>query len=63
MALAVDYTKSQDTTGVISDMTAQYSDFPTAEKAAVLLLDIIDGSTREKDGGQFVNVDGRRVPR
>ncbi|KAK0444527.1 NAD(P)-binding protein [Desarmillaria tabescens] len=30
--------------------------------AALRLIDIVDGSTREKDGGEFINVDGSRIP-
>lgn len=29
--------------------------------AASLLIKIIDNSTREKEGGEFVNIDGTRV--
>ncbi|KAH9477733.1 Norsolorinic acid ketoreductase nor1 [Psilocybe cubensis] len=57
-----DYTRETDKTGVVANLVAKYGDFPKADTAAPLLLDIIDGSTREKDGGQFINLDGRRVP-
>lgn len=34
----------------------------TPEAAANLLVDIIRASTREKEGGQFVNIEGTRHP-
>ncbi|KAK0190216.1 NAD(P)-binding protein [Armillaria mellea] len=33
----------------------------SAEKAATLLLGIVENSTREKDGGEFINVDGQKL--
>lgn len=55
-----DYTRSTDRSGVLAELVEKYGEFPTADKAAVLLLNIIDDSTREKDGGQFINIDGSR---
>lgn len=34
----------------------------TAEEAAKLLVDLIDKATRETNGGEFINVDGTKVP-
>ncbi|PPQ89240.1 LOW QUALITY PROTEIN: hypothetical protein CVT25_001319 [Psilocybe cyanescens] len=57
-----DYTKATDATGVVADLVKEYGTFPTADQAAILLLKIIDESTREKDGGEFINIDGSRPP-
>ncbi|KAK0203963.1 hypothetical protein DFS33DRAFT_1275081 [Desarmillaria ectypa] len=32
------------------------------EDAALRVTNIVDGSTREKDGGEFINVDGSKIP-
>jgi hypothetical protein len=32
------------------------------EVASTKLVEIIDNSTREGEGGQFVNIDGSRIP-
>ncbi|PPQ89250.1 hypothetical protein CVT25_001329 [Psilocybe cyanescens] len=49
--------------GSLNKIVEQFGKFPTADKAAVLLLKIIDESTtREKDDGQFINLDGARIP-
>ncbi|KAF8970815.1 NAD(P)-binding protein [Flammula alnicola] len=34
----------------------------TPAVAGTALVNIIDGSTREKDGGEFINVDGTKIP-
>ncbi|KJA22257.1 hypothetical protein HYPSUDRAFT_41152 [Hypholoma sublateritium FD-334 SS-4] len=36
--------------------------WPTVETVSVSLIKIIDESTREKDGGEFIHVDGTRLP-
>ncbi|KAH9484734.1 Norsolorinic acid ketoreductase [Psilocybe cubensis] len=56
-----DYSKETDASGALQAVIQTYGEFPTADKVAVLLLNIIDESTREKDGGQFINVDGSRA--
>jgi len=33
-----------------------------ADVAATLLVDLITNSTREKDGGEFINIDGSKIP-
>ncbi|KAJ3783066.1 hypothetical protein GGU10DRAFT_274275 [Lentinula aff. detonsa] len=32
------------------------------ERCATLLVNIIEESTREKDGGEFINIDGTKIP-
>ncbi|KJA22326.1 hypothetical protein HYPSUDRAFT_164726 [Hypholoma sublateritium FD-334 SS-4] len=51
-----------DTTGLLKKMLETIPTLPTAETASALLIKLIDGSTREKEGGQFVHVDGTRLP-
>ena len=56
-------------THVIEDKTSELqkwinseiSKVPTVETVSVSLIKLIDDSTREKDGGQFLNVDGTRI--
>lgn len=52
--------REMDTTGSLAPI--QDAIAMESEDAAVSLIDIIDGSTREKDGGEFINVDGSRTP-
>lgn len=33
----------------------------SAEEAAPLLIGIVDNATREKDSGEFLNIDGQKV--
>lgn len=49
---ATDYSRA-------AELTKKYA-FPTEDQAAILSLKIIDESTREKKGGQFINIDGLR---
>jgi hypothetical protein len=49
----------KDTTGTLKNAIAQIGLSP--EDASAQLIDIIDNSTREGEGGQFVNVDGGRI--
>ena len=51
-----------DTTGMLQKMMETTPALPTVEGASVLLVKLIDESTREKEGGQFVHVDGTRLP-
>lgn len=63
------------TCGVIADREAVAKDeagvfkclleqFPpqTSEEAAKLLVDLIDKASRETSGGEFINVDGTKLP-
>ncbi len=34
----------------------------SVETAASMLMDVVESATREKDGGEFINVDGSRIP-
>lgn len=34
----------------------------TPKEAAKALVDLIDGATHEKDGGEFVDMDGNTIP-
>ena len=42
-------------------INSEISKVPTVETVSVSLIKLIDDSTREKDGGQFLNVDGTRI--
>ncbi|KAK0470970.1 NAD(P)-binding protein [Armillaria novae-zelandiae] len=48
-----------DTTGTLAPIQDALA--ISADKAATLLLGIIENSTREKDGGEFINVDGQKL--
>ena len=50
-----------DPSGMMKEMVDQHPTLPTVGTVSVSLIDIVDGSTREKDGGQFVHVDGTRI--
>ena len=52
---------ASDTTGIFAALLEKMS-LLTPEAAARALLSLIDGSTRDKDGGEFINVDGTRLP-
>ncbi|KAJ3501769.1 hypothetical protein NLJ89_g9193 [Agrocybe chaxingu] len=49
-----------DTSGQLGVLQDQL--FVSVEEASVLLVNIVDNATREKEGGEFVNVDGSRIP-
>ncbi|KAF9465515.1 hypothetical protein BDZ94DRAFT_1214692 [Collybia nuda] len=51
--------REMDTSGTLGPIqdTAAIS----AEKAAPLLLHVVESSTREKDGGEFLNIDGQKI--
>jgi hypothetical protein len=49
----------RDTTGTFKKLVEQFG--MSVEEASEKLVDIIDSSTREKEGGQFVNFDGGRI--
>ena len=53
--------QARDTTGVLAALLEKVP-FQTPEEAANALINLIDGSTRDKDGGEFINVDGTRLP-
>ncbi|KJA19310.1 hypothetical protein HYPSUDRAFT_143895 [Hypholoma sublateritium FD-334 SS-4] len=52
---------ANDTTGVF-DSLREHITLQTPEEAAKALVDLIDRATREKEGGEFVDVDGGRIP-
>ena len=52
---------ASDTTGIFAELLEKMS-LLTPEAAAKALLSLIDGSTRDKDGGEFINVDGAKIP-
>ena len=52
----------EDKTGELQKwINSEISQLPTVETVSVSLINLIDDSTREKDGGQFLNVDGTRI--
>ena len=52
----------EDKTGELQKwINSEISKVPTVETVSVSLIKLIDDSTREKDGGQFLNVDGTRI--
>ncbi len=51
--------RAMDTTGTLAPIQDALA--ISAEKAATLLLGIVENSTREKDGGEFINVDGQKL--
>ena len=52
----------EDKTGELQKwINSEISKVPTVESVSVSLIKLIDDSTREKDGGQFLNVDGTRI--
>ena len=53
--------QARDTTGVLAALLEKVP-VQTPEDAAKALVNLIDGSTRDKDGGEFINVDGTRLP-
>ncbi|KAF9035377.1 NAD(P)-binding protein [Hymenopellis radicata] len=48
-----------DKTGSIAQMLDAIG--RSAETAATMLMDVVEKATREKDGGEFVDVDGSRI--
>jgi hypothetical protein len=48
-------------TGTLRELAEKMS-VQSVEVASAKLIDIIDNSTREKEGGEFVTVDGERIP-
>ena len=51
-----------DTVGFFRKWAEANPDVPSVDTVAGPLLNIIDESTREKEGGQFVHIDGSRLP-
>jgi hypothetical protein len=51
----------QDKTGALREITEKMT-VQSVEVASAKLIDIIDNSTREKEGGEFVTFDGERIP-
>ena len=52
--------QASDTTGVFAALLEKVT-LQTPEEAAKALLKLIDESTRNKDGGEFINVDGTKI--
>ncbi|TFK37008.1 hypothetical protein BDQ12DRAFT_724461 [Crucibulum laeve] len=52
--------RTMDKTGTLAPIQDAMQISP--EEAARALINIIEGSTREKDGGEFINVDGSKIP-
>lgn len=49
----------QDPTGIFEKVVD--GNMILVEEAAPILVKLIDQSTREKEGGQFVHIDGTRI--
>ncbi|KAF8970822.1 hypothetical protein BDZ97DRAFT_1788873 [Flammula alnicola] len=49
----------RDTSGILESLKGM---MVTPAVAATALVNTIEGSTREKDGGEFINVDGTKIP-
>lgn len=56
----VDQALAIDTDGVFAKAFEGRS--RTVEDASKAIVKIVDGSTREKEGGEFLNVDGTKLP-
>lgn len=52
---------ASDKTGLLKKKVEANPNLPTGEAVSVSLINLIDESTREKDGGQFVHVDGMHL--
>ena len=52
---------SSDVTGTFEKILSAYPSLPTGDMVAELLLKVIDNSTREKEGGLFIDVDGKNL--
>ena len=52
---------AKDESGLFKRMLEQFPANST-EKASDLLIAIIDMATRETSGGEFINVDGSKIP-
>ena len=52
---------AKDESGLFKRMLEQFPANST-EKASELLIDIIDKATRETSGGEFIDVDGSKIP-
>ena len=52
--------QASDTTGVFAALLEKVT-LQTPDEAATALLKLIDRSTRDKDGGVFINVDGTKI--
>lgn len=50
-----------DKLGVFEALTKQFPP-QSPKEAAVQLIKIIDEATRDKDGGEFINIDGTKMP-
>lgn len=52
---------SSDTSGTFKNLLLVYPSLPTGDMVADSLLKVIDNSMREKEGGEFINVDGTKL--
>ena len=52
--------RQMDKTGILSSLQDQM--MVSAEECATALIKLIQGATREKDGGEFLNFDGTKIP-
>ncbi|KJA22327.1 hypothetical protein HYPSUDRAFT_186492 [Hypholoma sublateritium FD-334 SS-4] len=52
---------SSDTSGTFENMLSVYPILPSGEMVAESLLKVIDNSTRAKEGGEFIDVDGTKL--
>lgn len=53
----------RDTSGTFRRLVGEHApDLPSVYTAAVSLLKVVDESTRAKDGGEFLHVDGTHLP-
>ncbi|KJA22291.1 hypothetical protein HYPSUDRAFT_41169 [Hypholoma sublateritium FD-334 SS-4] len=51
-----------DTTGYLEKLYGENTSVPTVEAVSSSLINIIDKSTRDNDGGRFIHVDGTQIP-
>lgn len=59
--VAVQESLANDEVGVLKRLLEQFPP-QTPQEAAKLLIDLIDKATRETSGGEFINVDGTKLP-
>lgn len=54
-------TVAKDASGTFKVLLETFTPL-TPQQSAIPLIKIIDEATREKDGGEFINVDGTKLP-
>jgi hypothetical protein len=52
----------KDESGALREFTEEKMMMVSVEVGSAKLLDIIDNSSREREGGEFVTYDGERIP-